>query len=461
LCDAVKITIGPRGRNAVISQNSVVTNDGVTVAHAFKCKDQNQNLGAEILRQASQKTNKQVGDGTTSVIVLGCKVLNLAAKKNNPVVVKEQLLSCAKSAADYIDTIAKKCNTYESLLSVTTNSCANKGDGKIVADAITAVGRDGVVIIEESETCGITMTLNDGLQCPLVLASPYFVTKPDTLESSTQDARLAVFESPCLSIKPLVSILEIAREKALKICIVAPDFSPEVLAALVLNKVRGGIDVTALKVDSQSAEAVLGDVAAVTGAKIFDGTEEIKFESFGHAKKIIAGMNDTKIIAQKNAEKIKARADQIRGQIHTSRDEYMTQKLRERLAKLTSGIAKISVGCPTTVETQERKLRIDDALAAGLAATRDGVVSGGGLAYLAAAKYLKTKKTNQNIIGGKILARALCEITKQICKNAGMTKKRFLKSLNDEIIDPAAVIKSVIINAVSVAATLITTEVIV
>jgi len=438
LCDVVKITIGPKGRNVVIANNGnpIITNDGVTVANAFKLDDASENLGVEILRQASRQTNQTAGDGTTSAIVLANEILVQANKRiafgESPVTIKEQLLCDAKKCTDYVNRFAKKCNTFESLLAVTTNSCASKTDGELVARAIDHVGTDGVVIIEENTHGTMELSFTDGMEAPITLASPYFAQDVAKLESTLVAPTVIIKDEPVTSINPLIEHLESARENGKPLVIIAHNFTPEVVSALVINRVRGGIDVTALCVNSFDASVLLGDIGAL-----------------GQPTKIIAGMQSTKFISSSIAQ---TRIEQIRAQIAKSKDEYMTAKLRERLAKLTTGIAKISVGCATPIETHERKLRLDDALHAGLAARRNGIVAGGGVTYTAIAKILDPNS---------ILAKSLPVITKQICENADIDKTEFLKNLGDDVIDPALVIKSVIQNATSVAATLVTTEAIV
>jgi len=441
LCDVVATTIGPKGRNVVLDgMTPTITNDGVTIANAVKLDDKYENLGAEILRMASRQTNQSAGDGTTSVIVLANEILTLANKQimmgESPVTIRDQLLRDAKTATDLVEKIATPCDTYDALLSVTTNSCANPEDGELIARAITRVGTDGVVIVEENTHGATTLTLSDGLQCPLVLASPYFAQDPTRLETTLCDATIHICDDVIKSLADILPTLETAREKAL--VIIAPDFAPDVVAALVLNRVRGGLNVVALRANCTDPKPLFDDIRAV------------------HAEKIIASVNCTKFIAGKDsAQSIADRADQIRGQMLACHDEYMLAKLKNRLARLTTGVATISVGHATQIETHERKLRIDDALHAGTHARRDGTVLGGGVTYLNIAKKLGD--------GRGILSRALSSITRQIAQNENVTPDVVIKRVkkSTQIIDPATVIKSVITNATSVAATLITTEAIV
>lgn len=472
LTDAVKVTLGPKGRNVVLG-NAIITNDGVTIARALELEDKHENLGVQILRQASIKTNEIAGDGTTSAIVLGNEILTRSNQKiangASPILIKEALLKACKSAVAYVESIAVKADTYDKILAVATNSCANADDGKLIADAVTKIGKDGVVIIEENTRGETTLVFSEGLECPIVMASPYFATDPAKLQTVMENTRVLVVDDAVKSLGDLIPMLEEVRSSNGRLCIIAPDFSPEVVSALVVNRMRSGLDVVALKVaHGHNPEIILGDVKAVAG--------EV-------CEKIICGMTTSKVLAQKTEqtkETIADRADQIRGQIENSKDEYMTAKLRERLARLCDGIAVISVGHATEIETHERKLRLDDAHLACLAAMRDGIVAGGGVTYLRVAEFLRTEhqEEDKSNLGFSdcVLTESLPVILKQICLNAAVSpdividrvvngtlgydalKGELVDMFAANIVDPATVIKSVITNAVSVAGTLLTTE---
>ena len=497
LADTVALTIGPRGRNVVLSHGPIITNDGVTIARAIKCSDEYENLGAEILRGASNKTNSAAGDGTTSAIVLGHKILQLTHRQialgASPIFLKDGLTHAAAFVTKWVNDNAIKvsnssggdspfkerggtpegCDGVCSLLSaVASNSCASSHDGALVARALTTVGPDGVVIIDENTRGTTDLTVCEGLESRITLASPYFAADPAKLETVLTDATVITSQSQISNLKDIFPTLEKCGAEHRAVAIIAEDFSPDVISALVLNRVRGGLDVVALKRGKvTNFEAELGDINAI----LVDGKCE----------KLICGMTSTKIIAPTISISNRTRFEriaQLRAQIEASTDEYMTQKLRERLARLTSGTAIISVGCATDIETHERKLRMDDALMAASAALRSGIVAGGGVTYIRAAVALERaiptfpKHLRE---GAKILASALPSILEQICKNAGVSPDlviarvrrgtrgydavthKFVDMFAAQIVDPAAVITQVVTNAASVAATLATTEAIV
>jgi len=511
IADAVRVTLGPKGRNVILGANSVITNDGVTIARAVKIDDEMEHLGADVIRQASQKTNEIAGDGTTSAIVLANEILTLANKQiangESPVLIKNGLTRACDIITDYVEKNAEKCDTEEKLLAVTTNSCASENDGKIVANALARVGVDGVVIIEENSRGVTEMSVCDGLECPVALCSPYFAQNPARLESVILDGNVVVYNGVIDKIGDLVHALELSQKMgqitpeitplkrggktppktSKSVVVFAHDFDPEVTAGLVLNRIRGGLDVTAISCKrTHDAEAVIGDIASVTGATVIGATMDTRLcdvteSDFGYAEKIIVGMQSTKIITPK-IDEVEKRAEQIRGQISASRDEYMTAKLRERLARLTGGVAIISVGSATQIETTERKLRFDDALMAGLCARKSGIVCGGGVTYLRASAYLEKQirrlKSSERL-GARVLCDALSAILKQICVNAGVSfdvvlkrvvgsknarmgydalNGKFVDMFRANIVDPCAVITNVVRNATSVAGTLLTTE---
>jgi len=479
LCDAVRVTIGPRGRNVVLARGNLITNDGVTIARAVKLEDELENLGVEILREASIKTNERAGDGTTSAIVLANEILTQADKfiqtGSSPVLIKSELNSACEIALNAVEKVAVAADTFDKVCAVACNSCANESDGKMVAEALQKVGEDGVVIIEENNKGVTTITHCDGMESPLCFASPYFALNVAKLESEIVGASVVVIDAEINTINEIVPVLELAQSNGLKLVIVARNFDAEVVAALVLNRVRGGLDVTAIQcVKSLDCDAVLKDFAAACGVEVCEIGAEMTPKS---VQKLVISMQNTRVLNPKSVQ-IGQRIEQIKGQIAMSTDDFLTEKLRQRLAQLSGGVAVISVGCASQIETHERKLRLDDALMASRVAKREGIVAGGGVTYLAAASEIeKQLKTD----GARILAFALQSILKQICFNAGVSGEVVIEKLQNgkagfgfdalrceycdmfkkRIIDPAAVIKNVIQNAVSVAGTLLTTEAIV
>jgi chaperonin GroEL len=467
-------------------RTNLITNDGVTIARAVKLSDEAENLGAEILREASIKTNERAGDGTTSAIVWGGESLTLADKHiqtgASPILIKNGLNAAAEIALTAVENLAIPANDYEKLCSVAINSCANETDGKTVAAAIEKSGENGIVIIEENTRGETTLTHCDGMESSLAFASPYFAQTPAKLESTILGASVVVFDGEINSINNLVPLLETAQRENLKLVIAAADFDAEVVAALVLNRVRAGIDVTAIRcTKSLDCSCVLGDFAAACGTEICACDDTILVPKL--VQKLCINMQKTCVLVPKSVQ-ICAKIDEIRGQISVCCDEFLREKLQKRLANLSGGVAIISVGCATEVETHERKLRFDDALMAAKCARLSGIVAGGGVTYLHAAREIEKqiKKLEPKLqCGAKILAEALQSVLKQICINAGVSADliinklkraragvgydamncKFCDMFKSRIIDPAAVIKNVIQNAVSVAGTLLTTEAIV
>jgi chaperonin GroEL len=487
LANLVGLTIGPKGRNVVLGNSTIVTNDGVTIARAVKSDDECENLGIEILRQASIKTNEAAGDGTTSAIVLADEILTRANRLvetgSSAVILKNGLLHAADFAVDFADKISKKCGTEQEISAVAINSCANENDGKMIAEALCRVGADGVVIIDEN-TRGVTqMTVSDGMECPVMLASPYFATESARAETVVHGARVLCFNGQIANISDMVPIMETVKKSGIKLVLIAQDFSPDVIAAVVLNRVRAGLDIVLLRcLRAGESDAVLGDIAAVTGAAVAGAREDLRLcdveiSHLGECEKLISGMQNTTFLGGKN-NKIAHRIEQIRAQISECRDEFMTEKLRKRLARLTGGVAVISVGRATPIETHERKLRMDDALMSAAGARAEGIVAGGGAAYIQIAHEIEKhlKKIDPNLReGAGVLVKSLPVILKRICENAGACADvvlqkvrgnrgfdaldgRFVDMFSANIVDPATVIKNVIKNAVSVAATLLTTD---
>lgn len=497
LADTVKLTLGPKGRNVIIDRehaDPLITNDGITIARNINLADSYENLGVVVIRQASEKTQKEVGDGTTSAIILANELLTRGntqvALGSSPITIKAGMLHAAKIATDYVSTIAHPCQDNNKIFHIAANSCGNSNDANLIKDALEKVGTDGVVSIEEVNTLETTLTFSDGMELPLQLASPYFSDSPANFENTMANAKLLIVPSVIKSIKELLPILEYIAEVKQGLVIIAEDFSPEIIAALVLNRAKNGLNTIALKANrlGNNIEPILGDLAALTNSNMVSSEsghnlENVTTNDLGVCSKLTANMSKTIIIKSDSVnESLVNRQNQLRTQINVTTDEYQKTRLRERLASLTNGIATISVGGATAIERQEKKLRIDDAYAASLAAIREGIVEGGGVAYIRISQFLtqKTAKlTDELKTGAKILAESLFAILRQICINADaspelvidrVTKSKlgfnasngqYVDMMKANIIDPAAVIKNVIINATSVASTLLTSEAII
>jgi chaperonin GroEL len=492
IADAVKLTLGPKGRNVVIGYENgapIITNDGVTIAKQVKLDDRFENLGASSLLGASLKTNEKAGDGTTSVILLSAELLRQGQKQIalgfSPVQIKNGILEASAFVIEYIKKVAVRADTYDKIFAVAANSCADIKYGELVAEAVYKSGDDGVVTVEEN-LCGVTsLSFSDGLEVPLCLASPYFCDNAERLETVFHDAKILITNKTVMSVKELVRILELVAARKEKLVIIADDFYPEVIAALVLNKVRMGLQIVALKAGSlgERRDALLEDIACLVNTKVICPEQDLKldditFEQLGKCDKIICGMAVAKIIAT-GSEKLSRRIEQIRAQIKEATDEFTGSILHRRLASLTRGIAVISVGCATEIETREKKQRVDDAVAAAKVALHSGIVEGGGTTLLRAAKqlakYIK-KMPKDKRQGAEILCGSLSCVLRQICLNAGFPPDtvtarvmrghcgfdaatgRYTDMFKASIVDPAEVVINIVQNAASVVATLLTTE---
>lgn len=447
LNNIVKITIGPNGRNVIIDRDNgspLITNDGVTIARQITLPNRHERLGADVIKQASIKTNEEAGDGTTSAIVLATAIINNAQKEifwgHNPMQIKDALLQAASQALEYLPTYTKHIHQYHDLVSVATNSCANEQDGIMVAKALTKVGVNGLVTLEMNKLGETKLLFTNGVKLATQPTSPYFT------DSELQDARVLVTDGTVKSIKQILPVLEYIVKEKVPLLIIAPDFAPEVINALVLNRVKAGLQVVALRSDAYE------DCAVMTNATLISPKNDLTLDQttpqhLGHTDKVILEPNQ--IIVLSDDEKTPAFANHIHmieKQIAATDDDYQKTRLKERLANLTATAAVISVGCPTEAETMEKRLRIEDAVAATSNAMREGVVQGGGLTYLKIAKHL-----HHQDLGERILKKSLPAITKQINKNYHFDRQ------NCTAVDAATVVRSVIKNAVSAAAILITT----
>ncbi len=446
LNDIVKITIGPNGHNVIIDRHNgspLITNDGVTIARQVELSDRHEKLGADVIKQASIKTNDEAGDGTTSAIVLATAIINHARRAiawgHQPIAIKDALLVAAGRALEYLPEHTQHIHHYDDLVAVATNSCANSDDGALVAKALTKVGADGLVSLTTNKLGRTELQFTNGVKLPATVASPYFN------DHELLDARFLVTDQMVKNIKELIPVLESCIRDQVPLVLVAPEYDPAVINALVLNRLKAGLQVVALCSDATD------DIAVITNATLISPQNDLTLaratiEHCGHANQVLCHPQDLVVLTSQENPNLAAHLDRIKADLNNAPDDYHRTRLKERLANLTATAAVITVGCPTDAETMEKRLRIEDAVAATANAMRDGVVQGGGLTYRKIAKQL-----TGHDIGTRILKKSLPAIYRQICHNCHFNTQ------NCTVIDAATVIKSVIKNAVSAAAILLTT----
>ncbi len=446
LNNIVKITIGPNGRNVIIDRKNgspLITNDGVTIAKQVTLPNPHENLGADVIKQASLKTNTEAGDGTTSAIVLATAIINQAKRALRfgcqPMQLKDELLAAARKALDILPEHVRKIHKYEDLLRVATNSCANAEDGAMVAKALTKVGADGLISLEMNQTGTTQLTFTNGVKLAGQIASPYLQTK------QLHNAKVLVATGTVKSIQEILSILEDAVQNKTPLLLVADDYAPEVINALVLNRAKAGLQIVAVRSNA------LTDCAVITNATLISPENDLTLPRataahLGHAKQVLFEHDHIIILSDEKSPAFAQHLAILKDELSAMTDDYQRTRMKERIANLTATAGLISVGCPTEAETMEKRLRIEDAVAATANAMRDGVVIGGGLTYKEIAKELNGHST-----GERILKRALPAIYHQINRNY------HFKAADCTAIDAATVIKSVIQNATSAAAILITT----
>lgn len=498
LADAVAVTMGPTGRNVIIDKsfgNPVVTKDGVTVSKEVELEDPYEHMGAKLVNEVAQKTSDIAGDGTTTATVLaraiyeeGLRSLTLGA---NPMVVRRGIEKAVEAALETLAEMAKPVESKEQIAQVGAISANNdRKIGDLIADAMEKVGRDGVITVEEGKANETTLELADGLQFDKGFLSPYFVTNPETMSADLEDCFLLIYEKKISSLRDLVPILEKVAQTGRPLMIIAEDVEGEALTALVVNKLRGVLNVCAVKAPGfgDRRKAMLGDIAVQTGGTLLSEDLGIKLENveiahLGQARKVEVTKDSCTIIeGAGDQEKIKARVDQIRNHIKATDSEYDREKFQERLAKMTGGVAIISVGASTEAEMKQTKARMEDALHATRAAVEEGILPGGGVALLRcieAAQGAKAKGDEK--IGVHIVAKALEAPIRQIASNCGQDGSviadevrqlqgnkgfdantgEFVDMLEAGIIDPAKVVKNALMNASSIAALMLTTQVLV
>ncbi|MCH6553437.1 MAG: chaperonin GroEL [Acidobacteria bacterium] len=495
LADAVKITLGPKGRNVVLDKKfgaPQITKDGVTVAKEIELKDPLQNMGAQLVREVASKTSDVAGDGTTTATVLaqcifreGVKAVSAGA---NPMALKRGIEKAVESVTETIKKISKDVSG-DAVAQVATISANNdKPIGNIIAEAMKKVGKDGVITVEESRTMDTTLDVVEGMQFDRGYLSPYFVTDPERMEVKLEDAYILIHEKKISSMKDLLPLLEQTARSGKPLLIISEDVEGEALATLVVNKLRGTLQICAVKAPGfgDRRKAMLDDIATLTGGKVIAEEvgfklENVKTDDLGRAKKITIDKDNTTLIeGAGKSDAIEGRVKQIRTQIEETTSDYDREKLQERLAKLVGGVAVIKVGAATETELKEKKARVEDAMHATKAAVEEGIVPGGGIAFIRAISSLdKVKFDGDEQIGANIVRRALEEPLRQIVNNAGgegaivVARVKDAKETNfgfnaetgeygdltkQGVIDPAKVTRLALQNAASIAALMLTTE---
>jgi chaperonin GroEL len=495
LADAVKITLGPKGRNAVIEKKfgaPVITKDGVTVAKEIELKDPLENMGAQMVREVASKTSDVAGDGTTTATVLAQAIFREGVKTvaagANPMALKRGIDRSVEVACEEIKKLHRDVKG-EMIAQVGTISANNdKQIGSIIAEAMKKVGKDGVITVEESKTMETTLEVVEGMQFDRGYLSPYFVTDPERMECVIEDARILIHEKKISSMKDLLPLLEQIAKMGKPLLIVAEDVEGEALATLVVNKLRGTLQCAAVKAPGfgDRRKAMLEDIATLTGGKAITEDlgiklENVKIEDLGKAKKVTIDKDNTTLVeGSGKASEIEGRVKQIRAQIEETTSDYDKEKLQERLAKLVGGVAVIKVGAATETELKEKKARVEDAMHATRAAVEEGIVPGGGVALLRCVTALdKIKLGEDELIGVNIVKRALEEPMRQIVQNAGhegavvVGKIReskeenygfdaetgeYVDMIKAGVIDPAKVTRLALQNASSIAGLMLTTE---
>jgi chaperonin GroEL len=500
LADAVRVTLGPKGRNVVLEKKwgaPTITNDGVSIAKEIDLEDPYEKIGAELVKEVAKKTDDVAGDGTTTATVLAWAMVreglrNVAAGAN-PMVLKGGIQDAVAAAVEDLKKQSKKVDTDPAAIAnVAAISAADKEIGSMIAEALEKVGKDGVITVEESQTFGMELDLVEGMRFDKGYISPYFVTDPDRMEAVLDDALLLYVSSKISAVKDLLPVLEKVMQSGRPLAIIAEDVEGEALATLVVNKIRGTFKSVAIKAPGfgERRKAMLQDMAILTGGQVVSEEiglklENIGLELLGKARKVVVTKDETTIVEGSGSKsEVSGRIQQIRNEIDNTDSDYDREKLQERLAKLSGGVAIIKVGAATEVELKEKKHRIEDAVQTTKAAVEEGVVPGGGVALVRTqAKVLELAATleGDTATGAKLVARALEEPLKQIAVNAGLEggviveKVKNLKGANGlnaatgeyedlvkaGVIDAAKVTRSALQNAASIAALFLTTEAVV
>ena len=496
LANTVKITLGPKGRNVLINKTfgtPLITNDGVTIAKEIELEDAVENMGAQVVKEVASKTNDVAGDGTTTATLLAQIIIkegfkNVAAGAN-PMELKKGIQGAVNVAVEEIGKIAKPVETKASIAQVAAVSAADENIGMLIADAMEKVGKDGVITIEESKSLGTTLEVVEGMQFDRGYLSAYMASNMEKMEAVMENPLILITDKKISNIQELIPILEQVMQAGRKLFLIAEDVEGEALATLVVNKLRGVVDVVAVKAPAfgERRKAILEDIAILTGGTVIStelGYElkEVTLDMLGTAATVKVNKENTVIVSGGGStEDVQARIAAIRMSLEETESEFDKEKLHERLAKLAGGVAVIKVGAATETELKERKLRIEDALNATKAAVEEGIVSGGGVALVntidAVAAYVETLAGDAKT-GAAIIKRALEEPVRQIAENAGLegsvvvaevkksalsvgfnaATEEYVNMIEAGIVDPAKVTRSALQNAASASAMLLTTE---
>ncbi|MFI6500123.1 chaperonin GroEL [Nonomuraea typhae] len=495
LADAVKVTLGPKGRNVVLEKKwgaPTITNDGVSIAKEIELEDPWEKIGAELVKEVAKKTDDVAGDGTTTATVLAQALVreglrNVAAGAN-PMALKKGIEAAVERVSEELSKLAKDVETKEQIASTASISAADTEIGALIAEAMDKVGKEGVITVEESNTFGLELELTEGMRFDKGMTSMYFVTDPDRMEAVLEDPYILIVNSKVSANKDLLPLLDKVVQAGKPLLIIAEDIEGEALATLVVNKIRGLFKSVAVKAPGfgDRRKAMLGDIATLTGGQVIAEEVGLKLESatldlLGRARKVVVTKDETTIVdGAGDADQISGRVNEIRAEIERTDSDYDREKLQERLAKLAGGVAVIKAGAATEVELKERKHRIEDAVRNAKAAVEEGIVPGGGVALLqAGAKaFDKLELAGDEATGAAIVRKALEEPLKQIAVNAGLeggvvvekvrnlTPGEGLNAASGEyvnmfeagILDPAKVTRSALQNAASIAALFLTTE---
>lgn len=498
LADAVKVTLGPRGRNVVLDKGfgaPQIVNDGVTIAKEIELEDKFENIGAELVKEVASKTNDVAGDGTTTATVLAQSIVaeglkNVAAGAN-PILIKSGIEKGVKTIVDELQRMKQDIGTKEERQQVASISANDPEIGRVIAEVMEEVGPEGVITVEESQSFGVQKEIVEGMQFDKGFTSPYMITNAERMEAVYSDPYILITDKKISALADILPLLEkLAQSGRKELVIIADDVDGEAQATLIVNKLRGTFSALALKAPGfgDRRKEMLEDIAALTGGKVISEDvgmklENAEIEQLGQARRVVATKESTTIIEGRgNEEEIKARVAQIKQEIANTDSEFDKEKLQERLAKLSGGVAVLKVGAATETEIKEKKLRIEDALAATKAAVAEGIVAGGGVALLRASNALGgLKVSGEEEIGIDILRRALVEPVRQIANNAGKNGDVVVEEVKRQpgnygynavtdkyedmveagIIDPTKVTRTALQNAASIAAMLLTTEAVV
>ena len=497
IADTVKITLGPKGRNVVLDKKygaPLITNDGVTIAKEIELEDPFENMGAQLVKEVSTKTNDVAGDGTTTAMVLAQAIIreglkNLAAGAH-PIILKKGIATAVDTAVEKIKSISKPVENKLAISQVASISAGDEKIGELIANAMEIVGKDGVITVEEGKSMSTELTTVDGMQFDRGYASAYMVTNTEKMEAVLDNPYILITDKKISALQEILPVIEPIAQQGARLLIIAEDVEGDALAALIVNKLKGVLNCVAVKAPGfgDRRKAMLEDIAILTGGTVISSDlgyefKDVTLDMLGRAAQVKVDKDNTTIIDGRGAaEDIKARVGSIKAQIAETTSDYDREKLQERLAKLAGGVAVINVGAATEVEMKEKKLRIEDALAATRAAVEEGIVPGGGVALLSTAneltKLVKSLSGDEKT-GASIVLKAIEEPIRQIAVNAGLDgsvivstiksskkanfgydalKNRYTDMVASGIIDPTKVARSVLQNAASVAATLLTTE---